>query len=133
MVTVTQDMKDMIEKQLAYIATADTAGNPDVGPKMTMRLYDDSHLIYNEFTGKQTLKNIQQTSKAAVAFVDRQAMKGFRFSGRADIYSSGPFYDSEAALEKAAGRPAPKQVGVIRIDQIFLLDIGPKAGTLVSD
>lgn len=45
MATLTQDMKDMIGAQLNYLATADENGNPQVGPKGTMRVFDDHHLI----------------------------------------------------------------------------------------
>ncbi|WP_057769184.1 pyridoxamine 5'-phosphate oxidase family protein [Lactobacillus selangorensis] len=133
MAQITQDMKDMIAKQLAYIATVDTDGNPDVGPKMTMRLYDDSHLIYDEFTAKQTMKNIEATGKAAVAYVDRKAFKGFRFSGKAEIHTSGPYVDAEQAYQQQTNPKASvQQVGVIDIDEIHLLDIGPKAGTRIE-
>ena len=30
---LTDEMKEMIKKELAYIATADNDGNPNVGPK----------------------------------------------------------------------------------------------------
>ncbi|WP_172188571.1 pyridoxamine 5'-phosphate oxidase family protein [Lentilactobacillus kribbianus] len=129
---VTEEMKNMLQKKLAYIATVDGEGNPDIGPKMTMQLYDDSHLYYNEFTAGQTMKNIQQTGKAAVAVVDAKAMKGFRFTGKAEIVTDGPYFDQMVATETAGGNPAPKYVGVIAIDQVYWLDIGPKAGTAVK-
>ena len=81
MATLTQDMKDMIGAQLNYLATADENGNPQVGPKGTMRVFDDHHLIYNEETGKQAWHNLQYSKKAAVATVDYKALKGFRFEG----------------------------------------------------
>ncbi len=63
MATLTQDMKDMIGAQLNYLATADENGNPQVGPKGTMRVLDDHHLIYNEETGKQAWHNFRVQRK----------------------------------------------------------------------
>lgn len=132
MVDLTEAMKDMIKNELCYIATVDNHGNPDVGPKATMRVLDDTYLIYNEFTGKQTMENIQANGKALVAVANKQTFRGFRFLGHATIETSGPAYDSEVKLNEGAGQPKPKQVGVIEIDAIYLLDAGPKAGTKIE-
>ena len=75
MAKLTQEMKDMIGSQLNYLATADENGNPQVGPKGTMRVFDDEHLIYNEETGHHAWHNLNATRKAAVATVDRSQLK----------------------------------------------------------
>ena len=36
---LTEEMKELVKTELAYIATADNEGNPNVGPKRTMRRY----------------------------------------------------------------------------------------------
>lgn len=127
MAILTEDMKSMIESQLAYIATTDKDGNPNLGPKRSMRLYDEHTLVYNENTGKQTMKNIIETGKASVAYVVREKLKGFRFSGRAEIQTEGKMY--EEAVEWAKGKMGvPKAVGIIHIERIFCLDSGKNAG-----
>ena len=58
MAKLTDEMKELMSKQLAYIATVSNDGMPNIGPKRTMRIVDDSTLMYNENTGKQTQQNI---------------------------------------------------------------------------
>ncbi|MCU9533340.1 pyridoxamine 5'-phosphate oxidase family protein [Streptococcus sp. CSL10205-OR2] len=128
---ITEEMKEIINAQLAMVATVDAEGNPDIGPKRSMRLYDDKTLIYNENTGGQTQENIKNNGKVAVAFVDRERLMGYRFVGKAEIQDSGELY--EAAKEWAKGRMGePKAVGVIHIERIFNLHSGDKAGTEVK-
>lgn len=132
MAKLTDDMRNMIETQLAYISTVDKDGNPNVGPKRSMRLYDENTLVYNENTGRQTMKNILETGKASVAYAVREKLKGFRFSGKAEIQAEGKMY--EEAVEWAKGKMGvPKAVGIIHIEKIFLLDSGQNAGIEVLD
>lgn len=127
MAKLTQEMKEMIETQLAYIATVDRDGNPNIGPKRSMRIYDENTLVYNENTGKQTMNNIMDTGKASVAYAVREKLKGFRFSGKAEIQTEGKLYDE--AVEWAKGKMGvPKAVGIIHIERIFCLDSGKNAG-----
>lgn len=39
MAKLNQAMKDMIAGELSYISTVDADGNPDVGPKISMRVW----------------------------------------------------------------------------------------------
>lgn len=57
MATLTDDMKAYIAHNLGYLATVDENGEPDLGPKMSLRVLDDHRLIYNEMTGKTIMKD----------------------------------------------------------------------------
>ncbi len=93
-VELTQDMKDLLGAQLAFLSTADEDGEPQVGPKGSMRVFDDSHLIYNEFTGKQALRNLQDTGgRVAVAVVDREKLHGYRFEGIAHPHKDDDIFN----------------------------------------
>lgn len=122
-------MKDYVKVQLAYIATVDEEGNPNIGPKRTCRLLNDSQLIFNENTGGQTIANINSNGKIALAFVDREAVKGFRFVGKARAYTEGVYID--LAKEKIGTKPKYAAV-VIDVERIYTLDSGPKAGKEVE-
>lgn len=127
MAKLTDEMKEMIKTQLAYIATTDENGNPNLGPKRSMRLYDDNTLVYNENTCKQTMNNIIKTGRASVAVANLEKITGFRFSGKAEIQTEGKMYDE--AVKWAEGKMGvPKAVGIIHIEKIFDLKSGPTAG-----
>lgn len=124
-----QVMKDMLAKQLPIQATVSKEGLPDIGPKRSLRAYDDRSLIYNENTGGQTLKNLQDGSKIAVAVVDREALDGYRLVGRAEIFRDGKPYESAVAYAATNGMKTPLCAVLIHIEQIFTLKSGSTAGT----
>jgi len=126
MAKLTNEMKELMAKQLAYIATVSSDGMPNIGPKRTMRIVDDSTLMYNENTGKQTQQNIKDNARVAVAYVDWEKLDGYRFVGKAEIFTEGKIFDD--AVEWAKGK-VPKSVVVIHIEEIYTLHIGAPAGT----
>lgn len=127
--TLTEEMKAMLAKQLPILATVTDGSIPNIGPKRSLRAYDDNTIIYNENTGGQTLTNIQKGSKLAIAIIDREALDGYRFLGRAETFTDGPVYEN--ALEFAAnnGMKEPKFAVLVHIEEIFTLKSGPTAGT----
>lgn len=130
MATLTEEMKQYIASNLGYVATVDASGNPDIGPKMSLRVLDDSHLIFNEMTGKTIMNDLDQNGTILAAFANLGAMRGYRFGGKATLYRSGQIFDDATNWAKENKHPLPKAAVVIDIDTIWTLDAGPKAGEL---
>lgn len=129
MATLTEEMKELVAAQQCFIATVNPDGTPNVGPKRSTRVLDDEHLVFNEVTSKQTWTNVKNGSKVAIAVVDREAMKGFRFVGSAEAVTSGPLFDKSAEIMKARGMMAPLTAVIkVRIERIYNLGM-PGAGT----
>lgn len=132
MAKLTQEMKELVGAQQCFIATVNPDGSPNVGPKRSTRVLDDEHLIFTEVTGKQTWRNVLRGSRVAVAVVDRETMKGFRFVGAPETITSGEIFDQAVATMRARGIMAPvKGVVRIKIDGIFNLGL-PGAGEPVA-
>lgn len=127
---MTQEMKDMVKVQLAYIATVDEQGNPDIGPKRTMRVLDDNRLIFCENTDGQNHKNIKSNGKIAVTVIDRENNEGFRFVGKATSYTDE---EKMALAEKIVGVRPKAACIIIDIEKIYTMASGPKAGKLVTE
>lgn len=127
----TEEMKEMIASQLAMVATVDNEGNPNIGPKRSMRLLDDQTLIFNENTGGQTQANIEANGKIEVAYVNRDCLRGYRFCGHAEMVDNGPLFE-EAKTWVEGKMGVPKAAGVIHIDAIYSLHSGKEAGKKVS-
>ncbi len=122
-------MKAMLAKQLPILATVIAGGIPNIGPKRSLRVYDDQTLIFNENTGGQTLQNIRDGSKIAVAVIDREALDGYRFLGKPEIFSEGtPAYDNALAFAANNGMKQPKFAVLIHLEEIFTLRSGADAG-----
>jgi predicted pyridoxine 5'-phosphate oxidase superfamily flavin-nucleotide-binding protein len=127
MAKLTQEMKDLIAAQQCFIATVNPDGTPNIGPKRSTRVLDDEHIAFNEVTAHQTWKNVQNGSKVAIAVVDREKLKGFRFVGTPEALTSGPVFDQAVAmLQKAGVRPLTAVIRV-KIEKIFNLGL-PGAG-----
>ncbi len=77
MVVLTETMKKMLAEQLPFLATTNEHNHPQIGPKGSLQVWDDSHLIYTEYTGKQALHNLQSNGHAAVAVVNHKLVKAF--------------------------------------------------------
>ncbi len=131
MAKLTQEMKDLISQQQCFVATVNADGTPNIGPKRSTRVVDDEHIAYNEATAKQTWNNVNKGSKVAIAVVDREKLKGFRFIGTPSIVTSGKLYEEAVSASQKMGRPAPKAVVNIKIEKIYNLGI-PGAGDQIE-
>jgi len=128
MAKLTQEMKDLIAQQQCFVATVGADGVPNLGPKRTTRVLDDEHLVYFEVTAKRTWQNVRRGSKVAIAVVDREKMKGFRFLGTPEAITSGPAFDSAAEAIRNLGIRAPLTAVIkVTIEKIFNLG-APGAG-----
>ena len=88
-VEITDHMAQVLEEQLAFIATSSPDGVPNLGPKGSIGVYDEAALVFDETTGGQTLDNIREGSKVMIAVVDRAWKNGYRFTGTAEVLDAG--------------------------------------------
>lgn len=58
MIKLTDEMKDMIAAQVGIVATVREDGVPNVGPKRSSRLYDETTIIFNENTYGEICRNM---------------------------------------------------------------------------
>ncbi len=131
MAKLTDEMKELIANHQSFVATVSADGAPNVGPKRSTRVLDDEHLFFAEITGKKTYENLKQNPKVAIATVDRDRTKGYRFVGTAEVIESGPFYDKVKEGVMKMGFPGLKATVKIHIDEIYNLGI-PGAGSRVE-
>ena len=121
-------MKSFLATQLPIQATVSKDGLPDIGPKRPLRVYDDKPLIYNDNTGGLTLQNIRNGSKMAIAVINREALDGYRFVGRPEIFNDGAPLENALVFAEKAGMKPPKCAVLIHIEEIYTLKSGPTAG-----
>lgn len=129
---LTGPMRDMLASQLPILATATPTGIPDVGPKRSLRVWDEHTLIYNENTAGQHLANIRSGSKAVVAAIDRDALEGYRFVGTPEVHDSGEVFDAAVTFATVQGLKPPTAAVLIRVEQIHSLAPGAAAGARIA-
>lgn len=103
MINLIDKMREMVDSALAngcpcVLATASASGEPDIGFKGSMMIYDNESLAYWERTRRQHLKNITENPRLVVLFRDPKSRINWRFHGVATIHEDG------AIREKVMGR-----------------------------
>lgn len=127
MIKLIDQMRELIDNALAngcpcILATAAPDGEPDIGYKGSMMVFDDESLAYWERTKRQHLKNVTANPKVVVLFRDAKTKVAWRFHGAATVHEAG------AVREQVMARTVPAELEkdlerkglavVIRIDRI---------------
>lgn len=97
--TLTDDMKRVVrEQRLGYVATVCPDGTPNLSPKGTTAVWDDSHLIFADIRSPNTLANLRLNPTIEMNVVDPMLRKGYRFKGSATVLSEGTLFDEIMAV-----------------------------------
>ena len=115
MAKLTEEMKDFISSNLAWVATIGKDGHVDLGPKMSTFVIDDTHIGYHERTAGQMYRNLLDGSELVIAVANLEQKRGYRFRGNVTLHSDDAIYDEQVAVaehndidggRKTAARPA---------------------------
>jgi predicted pyridoxine 5'-phosphate oxidase superfamily flavin-nucleotide-binding protein len=130
MVKIPKLVQDFIPGKLAWVATVSKDGVPNVTPKGTLKLMDDSHVLFADLFSLKTQTNLLENNKVAVTVVDPSTGKGYQLKGTAQVFSSGPLFEkTEKQLEDAPMTlPPMRHVVQITVDAVFDQSTGPNAG-----
>ncbi|OGB89950.1 hypothetical protein A2625_07710 [candidate division WOR-1 bacterium RIFCSPHIGHO2_01_FULL_53_15] len=129
MAKLTEEMKKFFNEQrdpsMVFVGTASKEGTPNVVVKGTfIKLLDDETLVYADVYSGKTLKNIAENPQVTMAAVNTKTFKGYQFKGKAEVVTSGSLLDEAKGLKP----PQLKSVTKIKVEEIYRLDYGPKAG-----
>ena len=111
------------EGNVCWIASVNKAGEPDLGPKGSMMVFDDQSLAYWERTRRTTLQNLEENPNVVVVYRNAEERIQWRFHGVATIHNDGPVREQVMAKtipQELARDPERKGVGVvIRVDKMM--------------
>lgn len=80
--------RDLIEHwHLGFVATADAEGRPNVSPKGSFVVHDDTTISFAEMRSPDTLANIAVRPQVEVNFVDILTRRGVLIQGEAEYVS----------------------------------------------
>jgi len=71
--------------RLGFVASVTAGGRPNVSPKGTFIVLDETTIAFGEIRSPQTLTNIQTNSELEINFVDQFTRKGVRIRGAAEL------------------------------------------------
>jgi uncharacterized protein len=102
MIAIIDQMKELVNNALAngcpcILASVSADGEPDIGYKGSMMVFDDGSLAYWERTKRQHMKNVKENPKVVVLFRDTKSKVAWRFHGKATLHEDGPIREQVMA------------------------------------
>lgn len=125
---ISPEMKQMIEKNQCFIATASKDGNPSVAPKGSTAVVGENIIAFAEIVGKKTYRNIQENPIVAVVVANKESLSGYRFLGNARLVTSGSVYDLFVENLNRMNLPNPIAVVQIQVEEIYDMSIKNPGG-----
>ena len=94
MVTISEEIKNFVNSQkLVYVATVSKDGTPNLSPKGTIVVMNESTLVFADIRSPQTIQNLQNNPSVEINVVDPFQRLGYRFKGECKIINEGPEFD----------------------------------------
>ena len=123
---LTSDMRAVIESaKLCFAATVTPEGRPNLSPKGTIRVWDDTHLFFLDIASPGTRANLTHSPWMEINVVEQLSRRGYRFSGRAELHLEG-----SAVYEEATRRVYGDAEPMFETVAIVLLEIDNAAPLL---
>jgi hypothetical protein len=117
MISISEDIKNFVNFQkLGYVATVSKDGTPNLSPKGTITIIDESTLVFADIRSPQTIQNIQENSSVEINVVDPFQRLGYRFKGSGKIISEGTEFQKILDYYTKAGIKS-------KINSIVIIDI----------
>ncbi len=116
------DMKAIIaQANLGFAATVNVDGSPNLSPKVTLRPYDDNHLIFANLASPGTVENLRRDPRIEVNCIDIFSRRGYRFTGSATVHSPGDalYEDFKQTMKQELGPDTKMRDAVlIKLDEV---------------
>ena len=94
MITISEEIKNFVNSQkLGYVATVSNDGTPNLSPKGTIVVMNESTLVLADIRSPQTIQNLQNNPSVEINVVDPFQRLGYRFKGECKIINEGPEFD----------------------------------------
>ena len=94
MTTISEEIKNFVNSQkLGYVATVSKDGTPNLSPKGTIVVMNESTLVFPDIRSPQTIQNLQDNTSVEINVVDPFQRLGYRFKGDGRIINEGSEFD----------------------------------------
>jgi predicted pyridoxine 5'-phosphate oxidase superfamily flavin-nucleotide-binding protein len=123
---LTPDMRAVIQAaHLCFAATVTPDGRPNVSPKGTIRVWDDTHLFFLDLASPGTRANLAHAPWLELNVVDQLSRRGYRFAGRATLHRAG-----STVYDEGVGRIYGETVPSSRPSAVVMLAVEQAAPVL---
>ena len=120
MVVISEEIENFVNFQkLGYVATVSNDNTPNLSPKGTIIVLDESHLVFADIQSPKTIENLEHNPSVEINVVDPFSRRGYRFKGIAEIISSGEkFNDIISQYKKNGIKNIIKCVVLVKIEKL---------------
>jgi len=117
---ITEKIKNFINFQkLGYVATISADNTPNLSPKGTIIVLDESNLAFADIHSPQTVENLERNPAIEINVVDPFSRRGYRFKGIAEIISTGDKFDKIILHYKETGvKSSIRTIIVMKIEKL---------------
>ncbi len=131
---IPKELQEFVKGKLGWVATACPEGMPNVTPKGTIQVLDESTIIFADLFSLKTRDNLKKNPKVAITVVDLEKVKGYQFKGKAELVDTGPLFEKvkEQIAKSPKQLPEPKYVAKITVEEIYDQSPGPDAGRKIG-
>ena len=117
MISIPKDIKNFVNFQkLGYDATISNDGTPNLSPKGTIVVIDESTMVFADIRSPQTMQNLQENPSIEINVVDPFQRSGYRFKGDGKIINDGSEFDKILDYYTKAGVKS-------KINSVVLVDV----------
>ena len=89
------EIKNLVNFQkLGYVATVSPDGTPNLSPKGTIAILDDSRLVFANIRSPKTIDNLTKNPSIEINVIDPFSRIGYRFKGLGKILSEGEDFEN---------------------------------------
>ena len=104
MTEISDEIRSFVNFQkLGYVATVSADNTPNLSPKGTIIVIDESHLAFADIRSPQTIENLKKNPSIEINVVDPIHRKGFRFKGKGGIIDNGKQFEEVLEQYKKNG------------------------------
>jgi predicted pyridoxine 5'-phosphate oxidase superfamily flavin-nucleotide-binding protein len=121
MARIDEKIQELINSQLCYVATASMEGEPNVAPKKSIRVFDETTLFFAEWGGHQTFSNLEKNLRVAACVVSPDQKEAYKIVGIATVERSGPRFEEEPKYRETSGKKVPLATVIITVEGIYNL------------
>ena len=120
MVVITEKIKNFVNFQkLGYVATISADNTPNLSPKGTIIVLDESSLAFADIHSPQTVENLKHNPSIEINVVDPFSRRGYRFKGIAEIILTGDKFDKIISHYKETGvKSSIKTIIAVKIEKL---------------
>lgn len=115
------------EQRLIFAATVCPDGSPNLSPKGTAMVWDDSHILFADLASPGTMRNLAANPAIEINIVSVFSRQGYRFKGTADIHKDDAIH-AAAVARMRAGPPSlqdladrVRAVALVKVEQALPL------------